>query len=40
MGIKICQIHLNRQSEIYYAGETLTGYVEYVFDSPRRITCK
>lgn len=37
MGLKECQIILDNQWNTYYAGQTVNGRVEYVFDSPKKV---
>lgn len=37
MGIKEAAIYLDNQWNTYYAGQTVNGRVEYVFDSPKKV---
>lgn len=37
MGLKDCQIILDNPYNTYYAGQTVNGRVEYIFDSPKKI---
>ncbi|KAL0821078.1 hypothetical protein ABMA28_005709 [Loxostege sticticalis] len=37
MGIKEANIYLDNQYGTYYAGQTVNGRIEYVFDSPKKV---
>lgn len=37
MGIKEAAIYLNNQYNTYYAGQTVNGRIEYIFDSPKKV---
>lgn len=37
MGIKEAAIYLDNQFNTYYAGQTINGRIEYVFDSPKKV---
>ncbi|XP_045775884.1 arrestin domain-containing protein 17 [Maniola jurtina] len=37
MGIKEAAIYLDNQWNTYYAGQTVNGRIEYVFDSPKKV---
>ncbi|KOB63269.1 Arrestin (Or S-antigen), partial [Operophtera brumata] len=37
MGIKVANIYLDNQWNTYYAGQTINGRIEYVFDSPKKV---
>ncbi|CAG9791080.1 unnamed protein product [Diatraea saccharalis] len=37
MGIKEANIYLDNQCNTYYAGQTVNGRIEYVFDSPKKV---
>lgn len=37
MGIKEANIYLDNQWNTYYAGQTINGRIEYVFDSPKKV---
>ncbi|XP_068622515.1 arrestin domain-containing protein 17 [Battus philenor] len=37
MGIKEAVIYLDNQLNTYYAGQTVNGRIEYVFDSPKKV---
>ncbi|KAL4704454.1 hypothetical protein ACJJTC_019553 [Scirpophaga incertulas] len=37
MGIKEANIYFDNQCSIYYAGQTINGRIEYVFDSPKKV---
>ncbi|VVC95248.1 unnamed protein product [Leptidea sinapis] len=37
MGIKEANIYLDNQWNTYYAGQTVNGRIEYVFDSPKKV---
>ncbi|XP_061379666.1 arrestin domain-containing protein 17 [Danaus plexippus] len=37
MGIKEAVIYLDNQWNTYYAGQTVNGRIEYVFDSPKKV---
>uniref|UniRef100_A0A2A4K4A1 Arrestin C-terminal-like domain-containing protein n=1 Tax=Heliothis virescens TaxID=7102 RepID=A0A2A4K4A1_HELVI len=37
MGIKEANIYLDNQFNTYYAGQTINGRIEYVFDSPKKV---
>ncbi|XP_072938001.1 arrestin domain-containing protein 17 [Epargyreus clarus] len=37
MGIKEATIYLDNQLNTYYAGQTVNGRIEYVFDSPKKV---
>ncbi|XP_045500867.1 arrestin domain-containing protein 17 [Colias croceus] len=37
MGIKEAVIYLDNQWNAYYAGQTVNGRIEYVFDSPKKV---
>ncbi|CAH0399343.1 unnamed protein product [Chilo suppressalis] len=37
MGIKEANIYLDNQFNTYYAGQTVNGRIEYVFDSPKKV---
>lgn len=37
MGIKEAAIYLDNQYNTYYAGQTVNGRIEYIFDSPKKV---
>ncbi|XP_063367877.1 arrestin domain-containing protein 3 [Cydia amplana] len=37
MGLKEAVIYLDNQLNTYYAGQTINGRIEYVFDSPKKV---
>lgn len=37
MGLKEAVIYLDNQWNTYYAGQTVNGRIEYVFDSPKKV---
>ncbi|XP_049871660.1 arrestin domain-containing protein 17 [Pectinophora gossypiella] len=37
MGLKEATIYLDNQFNTYYAGQTVNGRIEYVFDSPKKV---
>lgn len=37
MGLKEANIYLDNQWNTYYAGQTVNGRIEYVFDSPKKV---
>lgn len=37
MGIKEANIFLDNQWNTYYAGQTVNGRIEYIFDSPKKV---
>lgn len=37
MGLKEANIYFDNQWNTYYAGQTVNGRIEYVFDSPKKV---
>lgn len=40
MGLKEAAIYLDNELNTYYAGQTVNGRIEYVFDSPKKVRGK
>lgn len=40
MGVKEANIYLDNQYNTYYAGQTVNGRIEYVFDKPKKVRGK